>query len=1118
VAKALPGVARGGRRYTVYIAVLAAVIAAVFSVQFGLVRFSAPANATCTPPGEPIVVTDKADYAPSETAVIEGCSLGAWEGQTLTLNITRPNGSVDSAPVTVSLGKFTYNYLLDGIFGIYTVEVIDSGSNVIAATTFTDHTSGTVLIRDNDDAFFADSYTTDAFGVTMDISWTGTPDVTQARFLNDPTPENACPSFTSEAWVPITEIGTSNTATFPWTITGDTVSSFRKVCSQTAYGTLGVPLGIINHEDTIFYRKPNVTLTQTCGLDVVIVMDHSGSIDATELSNEQAAINAIVTALMPETPTEMALVTFDTSATLVQPFTASESTMTSAVSGVTTTGNFTNWDDAIRDGRVLFPNRSGKSDLLIVVSDGHPNRRGGHTDLSHSAGVSGAVTEQAALGWAGAEANQAKTDGIRVIGLGVGGDVSLNNLIAISGTATHPPAAVSVSVDAFTADFSSLATALATFAGETCPAFINVHKVIDADGNLGTTGDQSNGSGWTFSCSAPPDTCTPSSGVTNGSGNITFEVDPGGDNSATATITETLQSGFGFVSASCTKNSSPIGTPGSGQVTGIGPLAHQDVVDCTFYNTPAAYITVNKACNPVSDPGKFNLKIDGVTHAADAGCGGSTGPVLVSPGSHTVSETAGTGTNLANYDTVISGDCSPAGAVSIAAGESKTCTITNTRKPTLTVNKACNPASDPGKFNLKIDGVTHAADAPCGGTTGPIVLSVGTHNVSETAGTGTNLANYDVSIGPPCAANGDITLAPGENKTCTITNTRKATLTVNKACLPPGDPGKFNLKIDSTTYATDAPCGGTTGPVLLSPGAHTVSETAGTGTNLANYETAISGDCAGNGSITLAPAQVASCTITNTRKPTLTVAKACQPAGDPGKFNLKIDGVTYGSDKPCGTDTGPIVVSTGAHTVSETAGTGTNLADYSATIGAPCASDGTITLGPGENKTCTITNKRLGTIIIHKDAVPDAAQDFNFNCTVVGAFQLDDDGANGNPLDSSKTFTGVTPGAIDCTEDQVPGWLIAISCTDPDNGTTVAPPTAHIDLDAGETVECTFTNTFVPGQNQAVGGILGLIDGGGPPSSAATPSAGLPYALLALALAVLGGVSGALAFAYRRIR
>jgi len=52
-------------------------------------------------------------------------------------------------------------------------------------------------------------------------------------------------------------------------------------------------------------------------------------------------------------------------------------------------------------------------------------------------------------------------------------------------------------------------------------------------------------------------------------------------------------------------------------------------------------------------------------------------------------------------------------------------------------------------------------------------VTVGSHTVGETAGTGTSLTDYVTTIGGDCAANGSITLAAGDNKTCTITNTRK---------------------------------------------------------------------------------------------------------------------------------------------------------------------------------------------------------------------------------------------------------------------------------------------------------------------------------------------------------
>src|SRR5205807_2437793 len=136
---------------------------------------------------------------------------------------------------------------------------------------------------------------------------------------------------------------------------------------------------------------------------------------------------------------------------------------------------------------------------------------------------------------------------------------------------------------------------------------------------------------------------------------------------------------------------------------------------------------------------------------------------------------------------------------------------------TLTVNKVLNPAGDTGKFNLQIDTVTKSAAGGVGngGTTGAIRSEerrVGT--VSETAAVG-SLGDYDTVIGGDCAANGSITLAAGDNKFCTITNSRHATLTVNKVLNPAGDTGKFNLQIDTVTKSAAGGVGngGTTGAI-----------------------------------------------------------------------------------------------------------------------------------------------------------------------------------------------------------------------------------------------------------------------------------------------------------------
>ena len=119
-------------------------------------------------------------------------------------------------------------------------------------------------------------------------------------------------------------------------------------------------------------------------------------------------------------------------------------------------------------------------------------------------------------------------------------------------------------------------------------------------------------------------------------------------------------------------------------------------------------------------------------------------------------------------------DCQDGDAIS--PGGTTSCTMVNTViPPTLTVNKVCDPPSDPGLFNLRIDASTEAADAACGGTTSAVTVSVGAHVVDETAGTGTSLGNYTTVISGDCNGAGDVTLAAGENKICTITNTLTTT-------------------------------------------------------------------------------------------------------------------------------------------------------------------------------------------------------------------------------------------------------------------------------------------------------------------------------------------------------
>jgi outer membrane protein assembly factor BamB len=222
----------------------------------------------------------------------------------------------------------------------------------------------------------------------------------------------------------------------------------------------------------------------------------------------------------------------------------------------------------------------------------------------------------------------------------------------------------------------------------------------------------------------------------------------------------------------------------AGGMVYIGSL---DALQAFALLATTASIQVSKDLVPATDPGRFDLRVGSTVVKAAAG-NGDSGSTEVPPGTYTVSEVASAG-SLANYDSSISCDLDgtpgPSGSgtsldVTVAAGDQLTCTITNQRKPTITVTKHLVPANDAGRFNLQIDGVTYAANAGNNGTTGSITVATGSHTVRETAGTNTVLdGNHyvsQISCTDGSSAHGtslNVTVTYGDAVTCTITNTRK---------------------------------------------------------------------------------------------------------------------------------------------------------------------------------------------------------------------------------------------------------------------------------------------------------------------------------------------------------
>lgn len=457
----------------------------------------------------------------------------------------------------------------------------------------------------------------------------------------------------------------------------------------------------------------------------------------------------------------------------------------------------------------------------------------------------------------------------------------------------------------------------------------------------------------------------------------------------------------------------------------------QDII-CSFSNTrDNGKLELRKVLSPTTDLGVFDLfiKTDNssgttVASATDVGNGGTTGSggASLAPGTYYLGESGGTNTTAGNYTTtgpvcVNRGDESSvtvtSNTVVLASNADVVCTYTNTRNTAkLELKKVVSPSADPGKFNLYITAGTDTLDSaldvgPQGSTgAGGTTLNTGTYHLSEAAGSGTSLADYNATApscktrlnNPVSVTDGDVTLAKDADVVCTITNTRKTgRIELKKALSPTTDGGKFNLYIKAgsssgTTKVSvpDVGDGGTTNSIgtILSTGSYYLGESAGTGTTLDDY-TASAPVCVNrddNSSVTVTSNVVSLvenadlvCTITNTRKTgKLELKKALSPTTDPGLFNLFIkagssSGSTVASASNVGnggtTQSGGTELQPGTYNLSETAGTGTSLADYSASApvcvnrgdnSSVSVTSGNVTLASSADVVCTITNTQLG--------------------------------------------------------------------------------------------------------------------------------------------------------------
>lgn len=339
-----------------------------------------------------------------------------------------------------------------------------------------------------------------------------------------------------------------------------------------------------------------IALRSRCGGRVTLVLDVSGSVK-NDIQQVRNAATGFINAFTG-TPTDINLIKFSTTASMVYPSTAGTyfSVLNSAspqiqaaktAVGKLAASGWTNWDDALYQAS---RNSSGspwplQPELIVFVTDGDPNYVRS-SFYPYYAAVSEAAATQAAAN----DANYSRQQGTRVIGILVG-SASLNSSsvarlkTVVGETKWNGTSATDVgnvaTADYFLppgGDFSQLGAVLrAVVAGE-CGGTVTIQKKIDTGGTL-TDATQP----WTYSTSVGERTLDPHADPA-----ITFDYAfAAGELSKSVQIIETPNPGYRLDRVECASNGEPLApgrvspAPDGGNGV-VVTITANDAVSCSF--------------------------------------------------------------------------------------------------------------------------------------------------------------------------------------------------------------------------------------------------------------------------------------------------------------------------------------------------------------------------------------------------------------------------------------------------------------------------------------------------------------------------------------------------------
>ncbi len=505
-----------------------------------------------------------------------------------------------------------------------------------------------------------------------------------------------------------------------------------------------------------------------------------------------------------------------------------------------------------------------------------------------------------------------------------------------------------------------------------------------------------------------------------------------------------------------------------GYATGYNNCANLVVVagqtqTCTITNNDVApSLTLNKIVNnafggdnPESD---WTLTANGGNAGVLSGPGANTNTDVVSgagfkAGTYALSENGPSGYSASSWTCTGTGTQNGSN-ITLAAGQSAVCTITNTaQQPTLTIVKNVTNAFGgtlvASDFGLKVNNTSLSFIAGAPGTTTaytatPSVNANTSYTLSEIDVAGYSEGNWNCTGGTSGVFSGtSVTLDEGENVTCTITNSDIAPIIniIKLALNPYGTallPDAFSLTLDGQPVSS-----GVNNPVTA--GLHIVGETQQPGyqfTSFAGQNCTV--DQQGTWTALGVIGQTTTCTITNTAiQPKLIIKKHVVNDNGGGKsagdFNMTVSGNAVSDTNFPGEEAGTTVyLSEGTYSVDE-------LTDgaYAKTLSEDCS--GTIKIG--ETKTCTITNDdKPGTLIVNKAVKggDSEAEDFSFK---IDGSDTDYSFVNGQTTTEGSAPVELNAGTYSVTENDAYGY-------DKDDSDC-----KNVQVKNGDEASCTITNT-----------------------------------------------------------